>query len=159
MWLYRSKLFGVLYTRIRDKTIDPDLKETYLLEMLFSNEELSKHFSVDTMYVIDYDLEYDKGIPSAEKFPEFQNKLFQFFNTDTSMCTGYFVYGDGESGATMRLDLKTMPVATHARYEISEPFYLYSVVATINNNGVFSEVVLVDEKEVLKKHRPFLFLY
>ena len=30
-------------------------------------------------------------------------KLWQFFNTDTSMSTGHFKFGDVESGATMLL--------------------------------------------------------
>merc|ERR1712048_1000759 len=147
------------YVRIRDKTIDPDIKETYLREMIHTNEEISQHFSEDTIHVLDYDLEWEKGFPCAEKFPEFNNKMFRFFNTDTSMCKGHFVFGDVESGATMRLDIKTMPIAGHNRYQVGEPYFFYDVRAHINNNGVFSEVVLVDENESLKRHRPYLFMF
>ena len=39
-----------------------------------------------------------------------------------------------------------------------EPFYFYDLRAEITHNGVFKEVVLVNEKDVLKRIRPFLFL-
>ena len=61
---------------------------------------------MESTHVLDYDLEWDEGVPDAEEFPEFQNKWFKIFNTDTSMCTGHFSYGDVESGATMRLDVR-----------------------------------------------------
>lgn len=147
------------YVRIRDKTPDPDIKETYLREMIHTNEEISQHFSEDTIHVLDYDMEWEKGFPCAEKFPEFNNSMFRFFNTDTSMCRGHFVFGDVESGATMRLEVKTMPVAGHSRYQVGEPYFFYDVRAHINNNGVFSEVVLVDEAESLRRHRPYLFMF
>lgn len=54
--------------------------------------------------------------------------------------------------------MKTMPVAGKFRYQVGEPFFFYDLRAEITHNGVFKEVVLVDENEVLKKVRPFLFL-
>jgi hypothetical protein len=48
-------------------------------------------------------MEYDTGFPCEKKFPEFKNKFFRFFNNDTHMCTGFFKFGDLESGATMTL--------------------------------------------------------
>lgn len=51
-----------------------------------------------------------------------------------------------------------MPVAGKFRYQVGEPFYFYDLRAEIVHKGVFKEVVLVDEKEVLAKQRPFLFL-
>lgn len=148
----------LMYTRIRDRTLDPDFKETYLRDMLYNNAEITKYFNEETIHVMDYDFEYDVGFPNAEKFPEFNNKVFRFFNTDTSMCTGFFKFGDVESGAIMTLEFKTMPIAGKYRYQVGEPFYFYDLRAKIVHNGVFSEVVLVDEKESLKKVRPFLFL-
>ena len=94
------------YTRMRDRSLDPDLKETYLLDTLFSHAEISKYFSVDSTHIIDYDLEFDKGFPSEEKFPEFKNKFYRFFNSDTHMCTGFYKFGDVESGATMTLKVQ-----------------------------------------------------
>ena len=43
------------------------------------------------------------------------------------MTTGFFKLGDVESGATMTLDFKTMPVPGKFRYQIGEPFYFYSL--------------------------------
>ena len=44
--------------------------------MLYNNKEIAELFNEETIHVIDYDLEYDKGFPDAEKFPEYNNKLF-----------------------------------------------------------------------------------
>lgn len=52
-----------------------------------------------------------------------------------------------------------MPVAGKFRYQVGEPFYYYDVRAQINVNGVYKEVVLVDEAESLKKYRPYLFMF
>ena len=51
-----------------------------------------------------------------------------------------------------------MPVPGKYRYQVGEPFFFYDLRAEITHNGVFEEVVLVDEKDSLKKIRPFLFL-
>merc|ERR1712048_1293346 len=128
---------AIMYVRIRDKCMDPDLKETHLREMLYQNEEISKLFAEETIHVMDYDLEYVPGFMDTKKFPEYNNKLFRFFNTDTSQAKGHFVFGDVESGATMRVDIKTMPIASEYRYQVGEPFFMYSVKAQINHNGVF----------------------
>lgn len=71
--------------------------------MLWTNSEISKYFSEDTVHILDYDCEYTKGLEETEKFPEFKNKVFRFFNTDTSMTTGHFKMGDVETGAVMNL--------------------------------------------------------
>lgn len=93
----------IFWTRVRDRTLDPDLKETYLRDIIHDNPELGPLFKPETIHVLDYDLEYDAGLPCETKFPEFKNKLFRFFNTDTSMTTGFFKFGDLDSGATMNL--------------------------------------------------------
>lgn len=102
------KVFSILplaifYTRLRNKTLDPDLKERFLRDMIHEHPELGQLFKPETIHVLDYDFEYDEGFPDEEKFPEFNNKVFRFFNSDTSMCTGFFKFGDLESGATMHL--------------------------------------------------------
>jgi len=74
------------------------------------------------------------------------------------MTTGYFKIGDVESGAVMNLKFKTMPSPGKFRYQVGEPFYFYDLRAEITHKGVFKEVVIVDENDVLKKMRPFLFL-
>jgi len=147
----------LFYTRIRDKTLDPDLKETYLRDMLYKNPEITKYFNEETIHVIDYDCEFDKTI-DYEKFPEYNNKSWRFFNTDTGLTTGHFKFGDVDSGATMNLKFKTMPASGRYRYQVGEPFYFYDLRADVLHDGVYHEVVLVDEKETLKRMRPFLYL-
>ena len=51
-----------------------------------------------------------------------------------------------------------MPVPGRFRYQVGEPFYFYDLRADISHNGTHHEVVIIDEKETLKKKRPFLFL-
>ncbi len=51
-------------------------------------------------------MEYDQGFPCEKKFPEFKNGFFRFFNNDTHMTSGFFKFGDLESGATMTLHVK-----------------------------------------------------
>jgi len=148
----------LFYTRLRDKTLDPDFKETYLRQMLYSNPVISKYFAEETIVVYDYDCEFDKGFPDPNKFPEYTNKVFRFFNTDTGMTTGHFTFGDVESGAFMKLSFKTMPAPGKYRYQVGEPFFFYDLKADITHKGEFIPVVLVDENESLKKIRPFLFL-
>ena len=52
---------------------------------------------------MDHDIEWDQGYPDESKFPEFKNNFWRFFNSDTHMTTGFFKFGDLESGATMTL--------------------------------------------------------
>lgn len=65
-----------LYTRIRNKVIDPEIPETHLREMIYTHERLGALFNVETTNVLDFDAEFDKGFPDANEFPEFNNKLF-----------------------------------------------------------------------------------
>lgn len=60
-----------------------------------------------------------------------------------------------------------MPVPGKFRYQVGEPFYFYDlrgnylnniIKAEITHNGELKQVVLIDEAEVLKRMRPFLFL-
>jgi len=95
----------VLYTRIRDKIRDPKPEETYLREMIHTNPVIQKYFQIETMQILDHEIEYTRGFPDATEFPEFENKLYRFFNTDSHMTKGHFVFGDLESGATMRVNV------------------------------------------------------
>jgi len=61
------------------------------------------------------------------------------------MCTGFFKFGDVETGAVMTLNFKTMPAPGKFRYQLGEPFYYYNLKASIVHNGILKEVVLVDE--------------
>lgn len=43
---------------------------------MYQNKEVAKLFNENTIHVLDYEFEYDEGFPNAEKFPEFNNKVF-----------------------------------------------------------------------------------
>lgn len=61
----------LFYVRLRDRTLDPDFKETYLRDILWNNKELTQYFSEETSHILDYDCEYDRGFKEGEDFPEF----------------------------------------------------------------------------------------
>jgi len=44
----------VFWTRLRDKTLDPDMKETYLRDMLYRNPVISKYFKEESIHILDY---------------------------------------------------------------------------------------------------------
>jgi len=94
---------GLFYTRVRDRCQDPDIKETFLRDMIHKNAEISELFKPESIHVLDYDLEFDSGLPDDAKFPEYRSKLWRFFNTDAAFTTGFFKFGDVESGAVMNL--------------------------------------------------------
>lgn len=73
--------------------------------MIYKVPEINELFKEETIHVMDYDCEYDTEI-DVVKFPEYRNKVWQFFNSDTGMTTGHFKFGDVESGATMSLKVK-----------------------------------------------------
>lgn len=100
----------VFWTRVRDRTCDPELDEVHLRDIIHDHPEIGQLFKTDSIHILDYDLEYDSGFPCEKKFPEFKNKLFRFFNTDTMMTTGVFKFGDLESGATMTLHVSFLVI-------------------------------------------------
>jgi hypothetical protein len=51
-----------------------------------------------------------------------------------------------------------MPVHGEWRYQVGEPYYFYDLRADVVHNGKFKEVVLIDQKTVLAKKRPFLII-
>lgn len=144
-----------IYVRQATKCVDPEIPETFLRSMLEENETVSKYFKVETTQVLDYQVEYTRGFPDAAEFPEFENKLFRFFNADASFTKGHFVFGDLETNATMKVSFETMPVRGISRFQIGEPYFFFDVVADINVDGALHRVVLVDRKETLKDYRPF----
>lgn len=79
------KMLGLIPTvaffmRLKDKTADPEMPETFLRDMIHKNEQLKKYFSVETMQTMDYHFEYLEGFPDEAEFPEFSNKLFSQLN-------------------------------------------------------------------------------
>jgi len=65
---------------------------------------------------LDYDCEFEEGYGDISKFPEYNNQIFRFFNTDSGQTRGHFKFGDVESGAVMNLKFKTMPSHGKFRY-------------------------------------------
>lgn len=62
--------------------------------MIHRHEEVGKLFKPETIHILDYDLEFDQGIPDENKFPEYKNKTWRFFNADAMFTTGHFKFGD-----------------------------------------------------------------
>lgn len=68
---------GTMICRVKDRTADPILEETYLREMIHTHPQLKKYFKVESMTTLDYNIEWIKGFGNSEEFPEFDNKLFR----------------------------------------------------------------------------------
>lgn len=145
----------MMFTRYYNRSQDPEIPETFVRELLHTHEELKDLFKVETTSTLDFNVDWVKGIPS-EKFPEFDNKLFKFFSSETYMTTGEYTFGDVESNSTVTIKFKTMPVRRTNRYLVGEPYFFYSMVAEVNQEGEYKKIVIVDEKEALKRHRPHL---
>jgi hypothetical protein len=121
--------------------------------MIFKNEKLSGLFSPTTYHVIDYDQEFDTG--RLEKFPEYHTTTAKFFNNDSNSTTGMYKFGDVDSGAMMTLNFKTMPYSNN-KYNFSEPFLIYDLVAEVSHEGnVFTET-LISEADTLKTKAVFV---
>ena len=59
----------LFWTRIRDRVVDPDVNEVHLRDIIHQNAELGALFKPETIHLLDYDLEYDTGMPCEKKFP------------------------------------------------------------------------------------------
>jgi len=44
----------LFWVRGRDKTFDPDFKETFLRDMIYKVPEITKYFNEETIHVLDY---------------------------------------------------------------------------------------------------------
>lgn len=47
---------AMFYTRLRDKCIDPDIKEMWLRDFIHQNPELSKLFKPESIHILDHDI-------------------------------------------------------------------------------------------------------
>jgi len=74
------------------------------------------------------------------------------------MCKGHFVFADVHTKATMKVSFETMPVRGNFRYQMSDAYFMYDVVADVNRDGVHEKVVIVDRKQTLKEVRPYLLM-
>lgn len=154
-WKVHLFCFGLFtVTRIRDRGAEPTIDEVQVLDTIFQNEKLNKLFTPETYHVIDYDQEWDKGTDN-ELFPEYNTTVAKFFNTDCNTTTGFYKFGDVESGAMMTLRFKTMPFANN-KFNFSEPFYIYDMKAEITNDGEFTEEHIIKAEDVLKTKRIFV---
>jgi hypothetical protein len=69
-----------------------------LRDFLLKHEVVGKYLKFETHHVIDMNMEYDKGLENPY-FPEYRTRLSRFFNTDTNTTTGFYKFGDLETGA------------------------------------------------------------
>lgn len=141
-------------TRIRDRGVEPTLDEVWLFDTLLANEKVASLFSSKTWHVMDYNQEWDKGLDNPY-FPEYKTTTARFFNTDCNTTSGFYKFGDVESGATMTLNFKTMPYANN-KYNLSEPYYVYDMYADIAHNGQVHRESLIKAEKVLKTKRIFV---
>jgi uncharacterized protein YqcC (DUF446 family) len=125
-----------------------------VLDTIFQHEKLKTLFTPQTYHVIDYNQEWDKGTDNPY-FPEYNTTTAKFFNTDCNTTTGFYKFGDVESGATMTLHFRTMPFANN-KFNFTEPFFIYDLWAEINHEGKFSVERIVKPEEILKTKRIFV---
>jgi hypothetical protein len=81
--------------------------------------------------------------------------LARFFNTDTNTTTGFYKFGDVETGALMTLHFKTMPYANN-KYNLSDPFYVYDMHAEITHDGNYEIEKVIKAEDTLKTKRIFV---
>lgn len=152
MHLFFFSLFTV--TRIRDRGAEPTIDEVHVLDTVFNHEKLRELFTPETYHIIDYHQEFDKGLDNPY-FPEYKTRVAKFFNTDCNTTSGYYKFGDVESGAMMTLNFKTMPFANN-KFHFSEPFFVYDMWAEITHNGEYHVERIVKAEEVLRTKRIFV---
>jgi len=124
---------------------------------LLKHEIVGKYLKFDTHHVIDMNMEYDKGLDNPY-FPEYRTRLSRFFNTDTNTTTGFYKFGDLETGAIVTVHFKTMPYSAN-QYWYSEPFLVYDMVAEISANGEYIVEHLIKAEETLKIKKIFVPLF
>jgi hypothetical protein len=123
---------------------------------LLKHEAIKKHLTFNGHYVIDYEMEFDKGVNPL--FPEFKTRLAQFFNVDSNTCTGFMKFGDLDTGAIVTCHFKTMPVSAN-QYWYSDPYLVYDMTAEIVANGEYKVEHLIKADEVLKSRKIFVPLF
>lgn len=148
-WKLQLFFMGIFTaTRIRDRGMEPTIDEVWIFDNLFKNEKILSLFTPKTFHVIDYHQEYEQGRENPY-FPEYRTTMAKFFNVDCNTTTGFFKFGDVESGALMTLHFKTMPYANN-RYHVSDPFFVYDLYAEITHQGEYHKEVLIKAEDVFK---------
>ena len=64
-------------------------------------------------------------------------------------------FSDVDSNAVLKLKFKTMPVRTINKNVVGEPYFFYDIECQLNNNGEYKEFKIIDEKDVLRRYRPY----
>lgn len=91
--------------RVFSKTEEPKIDEIWLTDLLLQHDEIKKYLKMDSFYVMDFSMEYDKDL-SSPYFPEYRTRLARFFNTDTNTTTGFMKYADLETGAIVTANVR-----------------------------------------------------
>lgn len=126
----------------------------HVLDTIFQHEKLKTLFTPTTYHVIDYNQEWDSGRDNPY-FPEYKTTVAKFFNTDCNTTTGFYKFGDVDSGAMMTLHFRTMPFANN-KFNFTEPFFIYDMWAEIAHDGKFSVERIIKAEEVLRTKRIFV---
>ena len=132
-------------------------KISWLRDYLLKHPVVAQHLKMESHHVIDFNMEYDKGLDNAY-FPEYRTRLARFFNTDSNTCTGFMKFGDLENGSIVTAHFKTMPTSAN-QYFYSDPFYVYDMVVEIVNNGEYKAEHVIKAEEVLQGKRIFVPLF
>ena len=126
-------------------------------DFLLKHETVSKHLKMESHHVIDFNMEFDKGLDNPY-FPEYRTRLARFFNTDTNTCTGFMKFGDLETGASVTCHFKTMPISAN-QYYYSDPYFVYDMVVEVTNNGEYTVEHVIKAEETLQAKRIFVPLF
>lgn len=130
------------------------MDEVFILDTIFKHDKLKQLFTPETYHVIDYDQEFDKGTDNPF-FPEYNTTTARFFNTDCNTTSGFYKFGDVETGAMMTLNFKTMPFANN-KFNFSEPFFIYDMTAVVTHNGEVQTIGVINADEVLRTKKIFV---
>jgi len=148
---------GCGVARVFSKTEEPKLDEVWLYDYLLSHEEIKKHLKFGSFHVIDFHMEYDKGLENP-LFPQFNTSSARMFNTDTNTTTGVMKLGDVETGSIVTINFKTMPYSAN-QFSYSDPFLVYDMTAEVNNNGNIEVFHLIKSEDVLGTKKIFVPLF
>lgn len=154
IWKIHFAFFtGALLARIRDRGAEPTVDEIWILDQIFAHDKLKTFFRPETYHVIDYDQQWDTE--KSPYFPEYNTPVAKFFNVDCNTTTGFYKFGDVETGAMMTLHFKTMPFS-NCKYTFTEPFLIYDMWAEIQHKGEYQVEHLIKAEETLKTKRIFV---
>lgn len=139
------------------KTEEPRIDEVWLFDFLLKNEKTKDHLKWGSFHVIDFNMEFDKGLDNP-LFPDCKLPVAKFFNTDTGCCTGNMKLGDLETGSLVTVHFKTMPYSAN-QFFYADPFLVYDMKVETNRKGYIETHQLIEPKEVLEAKKIFIPLF